>query len=160
MDGFLFALTLVTALGCGLSAGALFAFSSFVMSALGRLPAPQGIAAMQSINVRAVTPPFMTVLFGPALACLALAVWALVDWHDSFSPYLLAGAAVYLAGVVGLTFGYHVPRNDALARAEPDTADAARLWSRYLEEWTRWNHVRVAAGVAAAAALTIALQAG
>ena len=29
MDGILVALTLVTALGCGLSAGALFAFSSF-----------------------------------------------------------------------------------------------------------------------------------
>ena len=56
MDDLLVALTLVTALGCGLSAGALFAFSSFVMRALARLPAAQGIAAMQSINVVAVTP--------------------------------------------------------------------------------------------------------
>jgi uncharacterized membrane protein len=46
MDGILVALTFVTALGCGLSTGALFAFSSFVMRALARLPAPQGIAAM------------------------------------------------------------------------------------------------------------------
>ena len=38
MDGFLFALTLTTALGCGLNAGALFTFSSFVMPALARLP--------------------------------------------------------------------------------------------------------------------------
>ena len=30
-----------------------FAFSTFVMQALDRLPAPQGIAAMQSINVTA-----------------------------------------------------------------------------------------------------------
>jgi uncharacterized membrane protein len=54
MDDLLVALTLVTALGCGLSAGALFAFSSFVMQALARLPTAQGIAAMQSINVVAL----------------------------------------------------------------------------------------------------------
>ena len=52
----LVAFAVITALGCGLSAGALFAFSSFVMGALARLPAAQGIAAMQSINARAVTP--------------------------------------------------------------------------------------------------------
>ena len=33
-----FVLTLLAALGCGLVAGAFFAFSSFVMKALGRLP--------------------------------------------------------------------------------------------------------------------------
>jgi hypothetical protein len=42
--------TLGTALGCGLLAGVFFAFSAFVMPALRRLPASQGIAAMQSIN--------------------------------------------------------------------------------------------------------------
>ena len=35
MDGILVALTFVTALGCGLSAGGFFAFSSFVMRAEG-----------------------------------------------------------------------------------------------------------------------------
>src|SRR3712207_1017938 len=97
----LVALTLITALGCGLSAGALFAFSSFVMRALARLPAAQGIAAMQSINVVAVTPVFMTALFGTAVACAALGVWALADWDDSYGPWLLAGSALYLAGPVG-----------------------------------------------------------
>ena len=72
MDGFLFVLTLFAALGCALMAGAFFAFSSFVMPALRRLPATQGIAAMQSINVLAVTPIFMTALFGTAAACLGL----------------------------------------------------------------------------------------
>jgi uncharacterized membrane protein len=84
MGDLLVALTLVTALGCGLSAGTLFAFSSFVMSALARLPAPQGITAMNSINVRAITPAFMTALFGTAVVCLALIVRALADWDDSY----------------------------------------------------------------------------
>ena len=160
MSDLLVALTLVTALGCGLSAGALFTFSSFVMRALARLQPAHGIAAMQSINVVAVTPAFMTALFGTAVACVAVAVWALADWHDSYGPYLLAGSALYLVGTIGLTMGYHVPRNNALAKVEPSTPQAASLWTRYLAEWTRWNHVRVAASLAAAAALTEALHVG
>jgi uncharacterized membrane protein len=157
VDGLLFALTLVTALGCGLSAGALFAFSSFVMQALARLPAPQGIAAMQSINVMAPTPVFMTALFGTALLCLVLAVWAVLDWDDSYGPWLLAGSALYLLGPAGLTIGYHVPRNNALAKLDPRDPGSAGYWTRYQAEWTRGNHVRVAAGIAASAAFAIAL---
>jgi uncharacterized membrane protein len=160
MSDALAALTLVTALGCALSAGALFAFSSFVMAALARLPAPQGIAAMQSINVLAPTPVFMTALFGSAVGCVAVAVWALADWDGSFSPYLLVGSALYLAGPVGLTMGYHVPRNNALAAVEPTASGAEAHWRRYVAEWTRWNHVRAAAGLAAAAAFVIALRVG
>jgi uncharacterized membrane protein len=156
MDDPLVALTFVTALGCGLSAGALFAFSSFVMQALERLPSAQGIAAMQSINVVAVTPVFMTALFGSAVACVAVAVWGLADWTGS-SAWLLAGSALYLLGTVGLTMGYHVPRNNELEATGPGASGAEEKWRRYLSEWTRWNHVRVAAGLAAAAAFTEAL---
>jgi uncharacterized membrane protein len=73
---------------------------------------------------------------------------------------LLAGAALYLAGPVGLTMTYHVPRNNALATVTPTDQGAEAHWRRYASDWTRWNHVRVAAGVAAAAALTAALIAG
>lgn len=158
MADLLVALTFVSALGCGLSAGALFAFSSFVMKALARLQPAQGIAAMQSINVMAVTPAFMTALFGTAVTCVAVVVWALVDWHDSFGPWLLAGAALYLIGTIGLTMAYHVPRNNALAGVDATNPDAGAHWRRYVADWTRGNHVRVAAGLAAAAALTEALR--
>jgi uncharacterized membrane protein len=113
---------------------------------------------MNSINVMAVTPVFMTALFGTAVACVALAVWALVDWHDAFGPYLLAGSVLYVTGTIGLTMAYHVPRNDALAAVEPTNPDAEAHWRRYVADWTRWNHVRVATGLAAAAALTEALH--
>jgi len=55
-NNLLLALTLLSALGSGLIAGAFFAFSTFVMGALGRLPAAHGIAAMQSINVVVINP--------------------------------------------------------------------------------------------------------
>jgi uncharacterized membrane protein len=157
MDGFLFVLTLVTALGCGLAAGALFAFSSFVMKALARLQPARGIEAMQSINVLAVTPVFMTALFGTAAACAVLAVWGIFTLDEPYGICLLIGGALYLAGTIGLTMAYHVPRNNALAAVDPDSAEGEDVWSRYLAEWTRWNHARVAAGVIAAALLTIAL---
>jgi uncharacterized membrane protein len=138
-------------------AGVFFAFSAFVMKALARLPAQQGIGAMQTINVAAVTFAFMAALFGTAAACGALAVWALFAWDESFAPYVLVGSALYLIGTILLTIAYHVPRNEALATAEPLGADAENQWRRYLTGWTAWNHVRAAAALAAAAVFTIAL---
>jgi uncharacterized membrane protein len=156
MDGLLFVLTLFAALGCALMAGVFFAFSAFVMKALARLPAEQGVAAMQAINVAAVTFAFMVTLFGTAVACGALAVRALLAWEERFAPYLLAGAALYLVGAILLTIVYHVPRNNALAKVEPHGAAAEGHWGRYLPGWTAWNHVRAASSLAAAATLTLA----
>jgi len=50
MDGLLFILTFLAALGSGAIGGLFFAFSAFVMTALGRLPPAGGISAMQSIR--------------------------------------------------------------------------------------------------------------
>ena len=158
MSAPLFALTLAAALGCGAMGGLFLAFSSFVMRALRRLPAAQGIAAMQSINVVALTPPLMIPLFGTALACLALIVAAVANRGEEFAPWLLAGGVVYLAGVIAVTMAYNVPRNDELVRLEPGSAAAAARWPGWAAEWTAGNHVRSVAGVAAAGALAIALS--
>jgi uncharacterized membrane protein len=156
-DSLLLVLTFCSALGCGLVAGAFFAFSTFIMKALGRLPPGQGIAAMQSINVTVINPSFMGALFGTGAACLLLAVAALRSWHGPGAVYLLAGSLLYLLGTVGVTIVFNVPLNNALAAVGPDHAEGAKLWRHYLARWTAWNHVRTAAALAAAAALTIAL---
>lgn len=160
MTGWLHWVTLVTAVGCGLSAGVFFAFSAFVMPALGRLPPAQGIAAMQSINKLAVTPAFMTALFGTALACLGLAVWALVAWGSHATPWVFSGSALYLAGAIGVTIAANVPMNDALAAVQPDGTGAASRWGSYRRRWTAWNHVRVIASLGAAGLLAVALLLG
>ena len=136
MDGPLLVLTLLTALGCGLIGGVFFAFSSFVMPALRRLPSHEGIAAMRSINVLAVTPAFMTALFGTAAACVALVVWVLFASDGSSPAQAIAGAAVYLAGVVVVTGARNVPLNERLAAAKPTDAGSAALWDEYLGRWT------------------------
>jgi len=37
------------------------------------------------------------------------------------------------------------------------TSDAAQAWTRYTVPWTKWNHVRTVACIAAAAAFIAAL---
>jgi uncharacterized membrane protein len=160
MDGILFGLTLATAVACGLNGGVFFAFSTFVMAGLGRLKPSEGAAAMQSINITAVTPLFMTALFGTGLACLVLIGWGFAELDEPYAGYLIAAGAIYLIGEIALTGGYHVPRNNALARVDPASEEGARVWRTYLVEWTRMNHVRTAAGLAASALLALALQAG
>jgi uncharacterized membrane protein len=76
------------------------------------------------------------------------------------ASHLLAGSALYLVGTIGLTVAYHVPRNDTLAALQPQRAEAAGRWARYVAEWTRWNHLRATASLAAAVLLTLALRAG
>ena len=152
-----FALTLVAALGCGLVAGAFFAFSTFVMKALSRLPAREGIAAMQSINVVVLNPWFMTALFGTAAACVVALIFSLLRWNEARAVFLLAGAVLYLVGTVLVTIVFNVPRNEALAGIAPTDPNGATLWAAYVAGWTTWNHVRTAAALAAAASFSIAL---
>jgi uncharacterized membrane protein len=157
VDNLLFALILVAALGCGLMAGLFFAFSVSVMPALGRLPAAQGIAAMQTINAVILNPLFLTTFLGTAAACLGVIIFSLLRWSNLGAAYLLAGGALYLAGSLLVTMLFNVPRNEALAAA-PAAPDSARLWANYLATWTAWNHVRTVASLAAAALLTLALS--
>ena len=156
-DGGLVALTFCAALACGLVSGAFFAFSAFVMKGLARLPPGQGIAAMQSINVTAVTPLFMTALFGTGALCVALAVFSLPAWPRPGAVSVIAGSLLYLLGTILVTIAFNVPRNDALARVDAESEDGARLWTAYLRSWTAWNDVRTIAALTAAALLTAAL---
>lgn len=146
----------ITAIAAAAMGGVFFAFSSFVMGALGRMPAARGMAAMQSINVVAITPVFMTALFGTALACLALAIDALIYWQGAGSAYQLAGALCYLLGAIVVTIVANVPLNNALVAADPESAGGAHLWARYLRVWTAWNHLRTIASLAAGGLLTLA----
>lgn len=158
MSTTLFVFTLATALGCGLVAGAFYAFSSFVMKALGDVPAPTGIAAMQSINVQAPTPFFMAGFVGTAVLSVGLGGWALLHLDDPGAGWLVAGCALYLVGSFGLTMAANVPRNDKLMTFEATSAEGARYWATYLVEWTRLNHVRMLASLAACGCLVAAVR--
>ena len=156
MGGFLFALTFVAALGCGVVAGVFFAFSAFVMGALARLPARQGIAAMQAINVVVLNPLFLGTFFGTALLSLVLDIVVLMDWSAPWSGYLVAGSLLYFVGTFLVTLLFNVPLNNKLAAVRPDSAEGKTVWTHYLRVWTAWNHVRTVAPLAAMAAFILA----
>ena len=145
------------ALGSGLMAGVFFAFSTFVMAGLARLPAAQGLAAFQSINRAASHPLLMAALFGTALACLVLMVWAVSNSGEPEFGWVLAGSAAYLIGGLVVTIARNVPMNLALERLSADDLEAAERWTSYAARWTRWNHLRTTAALGAAALLTVAL---
>ncbi|GAA2411104.1 anthrone oxygenase family protein [Streptomyces coeruleofuscus] len=157
IDGPYFVLTVLGVLGTGLVAGVFCGFSTFVMRGLATLPPAQGAAAMNAINVAAVTPPFMVVFLGSAVLCAVIAVVTFVLWPDEGTVELLVGSALYLFGSFGLTMVANVPRNDALAGLEPGSPEAAAYWPVYVREWTMWNHVRTAASAGAAVAYVLAL---
>ena len=147
------------ALGCGLIAGVFFTFSSFVMAALARLPPGQGVSAMQNINITVINPLFMAVFMGTAALCLALLAAAFMNVDGARNRPLLAGCALYLIGSIGVTMAANVPMNNALAALDAGSADAAAAWQNYAAGWTKWNHVRGAASLAACAAFIAALRA-
>ncbi|MER5211592.1 anthrone oxygenase family protein [Streptomyces sp. NPDC002838] len=157
IEGPYFVLTVVGVLGTGLVAGVFCGFSTFVMRGLAALPPAQGIAAMNAINVAALQPAFMLVFVGSAVLCAVIAVVTFVLWPDEGTVELLVGSGLYLFGVFGLTMVANVPRNDALARLDPGTPEAAAYWPTYVREWTFWNHVRAVASAAAAVAYVLAL---
>jgi uncharacterized membrane protein len=151
-------LTIVAALAGGLVAGAFLAFSTFVVQGLDRNPASVAIAAMQGINVTAPHPLFMLPLFGGPLVGVAAAVATLAGDGGGADIWVVVGAAAGLVPAV-MTAAFHIPRNNALDRLDPEAPDAAAAWARYVREWVGGNHVRTLGALAGAAAMTVALVA-
>lgn len=151
MQRLAFVLGFLAMLGSGLVAGTFFAFSTFVMPALARLPPGRGLAAMQAINARVTRSVFLVAFVGTALLCVLVAALSLGEAGGS-AARRIGACATYLGGVIVVTRATHIPRNDALA-ATRDLDGAA--WTTYVREWTRWNHVRAAAALAATALLAL-----
>lgn len=152
-----FVLVFAAAIGSGLVAGIFFAFSSFVMAALGRLPSDHGIAAMNAINVTVINPGFFLAFFGTAALCLAASAGMALRWTATGGTLVLLASVIYIVGCIGVTMLRNVPLNNALAAATPGTPEAAALWARYLSEWTFWNTVRTVAPVVSAVLFIVAL---
>lgn len=149
--------TVLCALGAGLTAGIFYAFSTFVMAALARLPPPEGIAAMNAINVTVINPWFMAVFMGTPLLCVIVAILTLLNWSTPGSVTVLLAAVLYVAGSFLVTMIFNVPLNNALAAVAPASPEGAALWTRYLSEWTFWNHVRTGLPLLAAALFIVGL---
>ena len=150
-------LLMLSLLGSALMAGLFFAFSVAVMPALGTEPGPAAMAAMQRINVVIVRPLFLAVFAGTALVASGAVLTGFVA-DGAVTTWTLIGTSLYVVASIGLTAGYHVPRNNRLVAGDPTTPEGLALWETYLREWTRWNHVRAAGCLLATASFAIALR--
>lgn len=148
-----------SALGCGLLAGLFFAFSTFIMKALGRLPPAAGIAAMNAINTAILRSLFMPVFLGTTLSAGLLAAIALFRGEQPGAAAMFCGGAIHVLGMSACTMFIEVPQNNALQRVDPDSEAALPVWRRYLTRWTAWNHARTLACTAACALFVAALVA-
>ncbi|MFQ5505661.1 MAG: DUF1772 domain-containing protein, partial [Planctomycetota bacterium] len=114
---------LVAILGTGIIGGVFFAFSSFVMRALGRLPAAQGLAAMQSINVVVINPHFLGAFLGTAGISLAAIVVAGLRWGKAGAALDATAGVLYFVGTFLVTVLGNVPLNNALEKVQPSDAN-------------------------------------
>ena len=131
-----------SAIGCGLIAGLSFAFSTFIMTALGRIDQASGIAAMNAINVDIVRCVFLPLFLLTTLTCAGLVLAGGLNWTAPGSAAMIVGGLLYIVGMFVVTMVFNVPLNDALAAVGGNGPDAAAVWKRYLSDWTMWNHVR------------------
>ncbi len=148
------ALVVATAVSAAVVAGIFFAFSTFVMGALGRLAPPEGIRAMQSINVVVINPLFFAAFFGTGLLAIALLI---VEGQQpsGVTPRSAIAAGLYVFGCIGVTIVGNVPLNEQLAAVDADDRGALPLWQHYLKRWTLWNHIRTVAPTIAAILLLL-----
>jgi uncharacterized membrane protein len=159
MTFILTALLWFSAIGCGMMAGLYFAFSTFIMTALGRIPQAHGISAMQSINTTILQSLFMPLFWGTTLAALVLASFALFRLGETAATPMLAASLLYVVGMFVCTIVFNVPLNNALDAVDPASAEGATVWAHYLKDWTFWNHLRTVASAAASALFVVAILA-
>jgi len=131
-----------SAIGSGLLAGTYFAFSTFIMTAFGRVEPLHAISAMNSINSTILRSWFILLFFGTTLTSAAIAIIGLRHRGEPGGTAMLAGGLIYVAGMFLCTVFLNVPLNNTLAAVSPASTGVAALWGRYLSEWTLWNHLR------------------
>jgi len=152
-------LTLAALVGTAMIGGVCFCFGTAIMGSLQRMPGGQGATAMNLINVRIQNPLFLLIFMGTAFVCIALGIIALVK--DSPGKWwLVAGAALYLVGVIVVSFAINIPLNDKLAAIDPNSAAGAAEWTKYLANWNPANNVRTLTAALAVIAFGLGLASG
>jgi len=108
-----------------LLAGVYFAFSTFIMTALGRIEPVHAIRVMNSINSTILHSWFMPFFYGTTLASLALAITGLIRRGEPGAMVMLSGGLIFVAGMFFCTVFFNVPLNIALATIDSTSGAAA-----------------------------------
>ncbi|QJB41591.1 DUF1772 domain-containing protein [Chitinophaga oryzae] len=141
---------LLAVLTTGLLSGIFFGFEVSINPAFARLNDAAYITAMQAINDVIVNPVFISVFLGAAI----LLPLAALQQEGRRRNLLWMAAALYIAGVLGITFVCNIPLNEALAKVTVSGASAERLQTareQFAVPWNMWHTTRTYAGIIATA---------
>lgn len=153
-DRLLLGVLVVATITTGLAAGFFSTYQWSVVRGLARVDDPTYVSTFQQINATVRTPWFALVFFGAGVAgALAIALAAMRQLRPRITAPIFAATAVYVCGVLVVTFAGNVPLNDDLAQStDPSTFALAR--QAFEQDWNRLNLVRaITATVAFLAAL-------
>ncbi|MDQ0899036.1 MULTISPECIES: DUF1772 domain-containing protein [unclassified Paenibacillus] len=109
MNNLLYYLTFASAMGSGLLAGIFFTFSAFIMTSIARLPAEQGISAMQSINTTILQSLFILVFMGTTFLSIILGIASSIKLGTVGAAYVLTGSLLIFVGAFLVTIVFNVP---------------------------------------------------
>ena len=153
----MFEFIFITMIASAVMSGVFFVFSSFVMTALAGLKPAEGIRAMQRINVDVFSWSFSLLFLVTPVACIVIAIYAIINWSHPAAIYYFSGALVYLLGLMFVTGKQNVPLNHSLARVDSDSSDGTAVWKHYLIHWTNWNTFRALAALISSVLFAIGL---
>ena len=132
----------IAALSSGLMAGIYFAFSGFIMKSFSSISSTHSVAAMNAINKTILRSWFMPLFFGSSFVSLLIAIVAIANWGAPGAGLWLMAGLVYFIGMFVCTVVFNVPLNNSLEEIDQNSADLQHVWSHYLSNWTKWNHLR------------------
>jgi len=133
----------IAVVASGLAAGVFMAFSDFLMESFRTARPACGIEAMQMINRKVYASLFVSILWGLFAAAPLLIGFAVMRGAGSACGWIVAGAGVYVLGVMVVTFVFNVPMNKELDVMDDSASETQVYWtSTYLPSWTLWNSVR------------------
>jgi uncharacterized membrane protein len=148
---------LLTALMVALIAGLLYSYSCSVNIGLGRLSNTAYINAMQSINKAIQNPLFFISFLG---AALLLPICCYLQYSNALPTkfyLLLAAAAIYLVGVIGVTILGNVPLNEALDKFNTTTSSTQEITAQRIAFEVKWNTLHTIRTIAAFISLVLVL---
>lgn len=142
-------LMMICSLWFALMAGFFFSYSATVMPGFETADQEIGMIAMQQINA-AVANPMFAVGFWGALLLAAGGLATALYLRLNGTKLLFAGCVTYILGAFLITVVGNVPMNNVLGAFSVANPDGLAYWNRYLIDWTRLNHIRMAASFGAA----------
>ncbi|ABW31041.1 anthrone oxygenase family protein [Acaryochloris marina] len=144
MTEHIFFLTLeVAVICCGLVSGFFLTFSDFLMRSLYLAKVEAGIEVMQIINREVWRSIYIFLLWGMAPFAIVLAGYAYWNITGPAMIWVMIGSALYVFGVLVISYGFNIPMNNRLDAMEYSGTEAATYWKdTYVSRWVLWNYIR------------------